>query len=376
MKFWLHAKLFAATGVVDAPALLSRPHHSIRGGTKPRPASSSVEKRVRRFQVSWLQLARGFVRASPAANPTDLTGSTDLKGTVLEIWLPPSEGKVSPKSGPTLDLDKLSFPGLNPDREVVIEALMKLAGRPDAAKVLKLGTRAAAEAHLNEELWLSPCGPAIEVYTGVLFEALDAPSLAEAQQEKLNEVTRVASGLFGFLRPFDLVPNHRLSVGVNLPPLGGLATWWRPRLTDFLSKNPAAASGRVVLDLRSKAYQNMAPALDRPVVRLDVMRDEDGERKVVTHWAKHWRGLAARHVILDPSVSADTDLTGLVDSLRGLPDSVVAGEKQTTEPVRRVSSPLAGGPRTNPPRAQVEVGETVPARSGGSVTLVTLVLPA
>lgn len=281
----------------------------------------------------------------------------------MQIWLPPSEGKISPSTGPTLDLDALAYPRLNSARRDVISALQQLAEQPDAAEILKLGKRSSAEAHFNEHLWTSPCGRAIDVYTGVLFDALDAPTLTPAQASKLDDTALIMSGLFGLVRPFNPIPNHRLAIGVDLPPLGRLGAWWRKHLENLFEHEGVQGSPAVVLDLRSKAYQAMAPLDDRPTVEFNVVRESQGARKAVSHWAKYWRGLAARHVVQDPKVSADAGLSDLLHSLQALPSTISHQDEDAAGPK---------APTTPPP--SIEIGEPKQTRRGGTKTEVTMVV--
>ena len=187
----------------------------------------------------------------------------------MQIWLPPSEGKAAATAGPQLSLDTLVFPQLGEARSQVITALQELGAGDDARRVLKLGAKSAAEAKANLRLFEDGCAPALDLYTGVLFEALDAGSLTDAQTRKLNSVTLITSGLFGFVRPGDPIPGHRLAMGVNLPPLGPLATWWRPRLETAVGD----LAGEVVFDVRSGPYRAACPAKSASVVELGVVRE-------------------------------------------------------------------------------------------------------
>jgi len=88
------------------------------------------------------------------------------------IWLPPSEGKNAPACGPSLSLESLSRPCLTPDRRSVAEALVALGSGPEAAATLKVGAR--IDLSVNEALMSAPCAPASSLFTGVLFEAIEA----------------------------------------------------------------------------------------------------------------------------------------------------------------------------------------------------------
>ena len=100
------------------------------------------------------------------------------------IWLPPSEGKNAPASGPRLSLDALSRPELTADRRRVADALVALGSGPDAAAALKVGSR--IDLSVNEVLDSAPCAPASSLFTGVLFEAIEAIAPGAWEREDLS----------------------------------------------------------------------------------------------------------------------------------------------------------------------------------------------
>ncbi len=263
----------------------------------------------------------------------------------MQIWLPPSEGKTAPTAGPPLDLSSLSLPGLAPARQEVKSALESLGAGEVAARTLGLGPNTAREAEANLLLDTSPTAPADQVYTGVLFDALDPSTLTPQARTKLKQTVLIASALFGFVGPDDRIPNHRLSIGVNLPPLGPLGRWWRPHLRAGLR----GLSEGPVLDARSGPYRTAYPARDADVLLLNVQRELDGRRQTVSHQAKRFRGLAVRALLLDPLVQASSETAGVLTSLEGFAESV-------------------GG--------ALEVAAAKATRQGGTVTDLTLVVPA
>lgn len=214
------------------------------------------------------------------------------------LLLPPSEGKAAPaRRGRPVDLDALAFPALNPTRRRVLDALVATSALPDAPARLLAGARVADEVARNTGLASLPARPALEVYTGVLYEALGAATLSTAARRRASSRLVVVSALWGALRPGDRIPPYRMHVCAKLVGLGGLEPMWREVLPEVL----AAAAGRrgLVVDLRSSSYLAMgAPAgLTDRTVTVRVVREVDGHRTVVSHLAKHTRGLVARHLL-------------------------------------------------------------------------------
>lgn len=208
------------------------------------------------------------------------------------ILLPPSESKSAPATGDPVSFDTLSFPSLTKDREHVVTTLARVSGQKNALTVLGVGESLAADVARNRELRTAPSGPALSVYTGVLYDALDAGSLSGAAREIADRSLVVMSALWGAVRPTDLIPAYRLSMGTALPRYGKLNTWWKPRLTPALDE---LAVDQVIVDCRSAAYAAAwkAPAAHTIAVRVEQL-DNAGKRSVVSHNAKHTRGLVAR----------------------------------------------------------------------------------
>ena len=224
------------------------------------------------------------------------------------ILLPPSEGKAVGSRGRPLELDSLSFPELGPVRERVLDALAAASSRPDALGVLGAPKGAADRVAANVHLRTEPTLAVRDLYTGVLYDALDLGSLDAPARRRAGRRLVVVSALFGALRPGDRVPSYRLSMDVDLPGVGPLAPAWREPLDGVL---PGAAGRGLVVDLRSSTYQaawRPAGELAERTVAVHVVRDGPGGRTAVSHMAKHARGLVARHLLAtgaDPATPED-----------------------------------------------------------------------
>ncbi|MGN6087762.1 MAG: YaaA family protein [Actinomycetales bacterium] len=220
------------------------------------------------------------------------------------ILLPPSEGKTSAASRRApVRLDSLSFPELTETRARVLETLVELC-RTDpsaAAAALGLGPTQLDEVARDARLFEAPALPAIEVYTGVLYDALDPATWTSGSRRRATSSLVIVSGLWGALRPADRVPPYRLSMSATLPGLGPLPRLWRAPLADAL--RPQAARGLVV-DCRSSDYVAawpVPPDLAGRWVQVHVVREQAGRRQVVSHMAKHGRGLLARELLRSAS---------------------------------------------------------------------------
>jgi cytoplasmic iron level regulating protein YaaA (DUF328/UPF0246 family) len=183
----------------------------------------------------------------------------------------------------------LTAPELTPLRAELGDALVGLAADVPAARaVLGLSPRQDAEITRNARLRTSPTLPAVQRYTGVLYEALDVASMTRAQRARADRRLAIGSALFGVVRAGDRIPAYRLSAGSALPGMPTLRTFWKPALTDVLT-----GIDGLVVDLRSGSYAALAPVPGAVTVRV-VSENGNGSRTVVSHFSKAHKGRLAR----------------------------------------------------------------------------------
>lgn len=215
------------------------------------------------------------------------------------VLLPPSESKARGGLGPAADLLALRYPELRPHRDRLVTALVDLSAVPEAARfALKVTASKDEEVRQNTLLRTSPTMPALDRYTGVLYDALDVPGMTPAERSRAQRRSLVMSSLFGPVGGGDLIPAYRLSAGTSLPDLGTVAGYWRPLIAPLL-----ATLGEPVLDLRSGAYAAFGEVPGAITVRA-VAEQADGTRKVISHFNKHIKGRLARAVA---TLRADLD---------------------------------------------------------------------
>ncbi|WP_286960483.1 YaaA family protein [Arsenicicoccus sp. UBA7492] len=235
------------------------------------------------------------------------------------ILLPPSESKSSRARGRRWRPESLSWPELTPARLDVVRELAAVSGRPHAADALGVSPGLTDEIARNLRLETAHAVPVAELYTGVLYDALDLASLDAAGLRRARRFVVVQSALHGALRLTDRVAPYRLSMGVRLGSLGPLATWWRPRVGPVLT---AAAGSGLVVDCRSSTYAAAWPPSGELARRWVHVRVPGA-----THMAKHTRGLVARAIC---------ELPATPRSPRALADALAAGFEVALEPPERV----------------------------------------
>ncbi|MFF0225516.1 peroxide stress protein YaaA [Streptomyces sp. NPDC004629] len=232
------------------------------------------------------------------------------------VLLPPSEGKAASGRGAPLKPESLSLPGLAAARAAVLDELVDLCAGDEvkAREVLGLSEGLRGEVAKNAALRTAGARPAGEVYTGVLYDALDLASLDPAAKRRAARSLLVFSGLWGALRVTDRIPSYRCSMGVRLPGLGALGAHWRGPLADVL---PAAAGAGLVLDLRSAAYAAAWQPKGEVAGRTATVRVLHAPtRKVVSHFNKATKGRIVRSLL--SSGAAPKHPGELVTALRDL----------------------------------------------------------
>ncbi|WP_345496608.1 peroxide stress protein YaaA [Nocardia callitridis] len=237
------------------------------------------------------------------------------------VVLPPSETKSDGGSGAALHLDSLAMPQLTGVRAHLIEQVVRLAGdREGSRTALGLGKGADAEIARNATLRTSPTRPALERYTGVLYDALAAHAFTKTQRAKADARLAIGSALFGAVRARDPIPAYRLSGGSKLPGLPTLSALWRDALAPALH---AEAAGELVVDLRSGIYQQLGRVPD--AITATVLTEQpDGSRKVVSHFNKHHKGLLARALVLTRAEPADIRGIAKIANTAGLRTEIAA----------------------------------------------------
>jgi uncharacterized protein len=231
------------------------------------------------------------------------------------VLLPPSETKRVGGDGPPLRLEGLTSPELGPLRAALIDELTELAAdRPACRRALGISASQDAEIERNAELRNARTLPAINRYTGVLYDALDVESLRGAAAERARARLAVGSALFGLLRAEDPVPAYRLSATSKLPGRPTLAARWRPLLEPVLAE---MANSELVVDLRSGSYAALGRVPN--AVHVEVLAEHsDGSRSVVSHFNKAHKGRLARVLATTRSEPDDAAAVATIARRAGL----------------------------------------------------------
>lgn len=212
---------------------------------------------------------------------------------MLTILLPPSEGKAPggrrtgwrPASG-------RFGRALADERRAVAEALAVVGGGDP--KLLGVGGDALERARAaNRSVLGAPTLPAWQRFTGVVWQHLDVSSLGTGSRRRAADAVVVVSALAGLSALDDPLPDHRLKLSVNLPPLGKLSTFWREPLSATLNRR---LRGQLVVDLLPQEHA-AAWTPDPAAYDLRRVRFAGHDGRTVGHTAKAAKGLLARALV-------------------------------------------------------------------------------
>jgi len=159
---------------------------------------------------------------------------------------------------------------------------------------------------------------AIEMFAGDTYTGLEAGSLDPDELDYAQDHLRILSGLYGLLRPRDMIEPHRLEMGSRLANANGrdLYAFWGDRIAKALVADAAAAGTGVLVNCASVEYFTAAarPALTLRVVTPSFLEDRPEGPKVMSFWAKQARGAMARFIVQnrlrDPDALAAFDTGG------------------------------------------------------------------
>jgi len=186
------------------------------------------------------------------------------------ILLPPSEGKKEPTTGKPLNLDRLfAHNELKGERQQALAASKKALA--------------------------APAKPAHEIYSGVLYQALDWDSLSATAKSRGEKSILIISALFGVVRITDLIPTYKAKIKTSL---------WKSAISDVLD----GLRESVIVDCRSSPYTGVWTPPHEKTVLVRVFQIKAGKRSVITHMSKKYRGELTRALLQNPAAKETQDV--------------------------------------------------------------------
>jgi len=220
------------------------------------------------------------------------------------------------------DYGKYSIPALLAKSRVIID-LLKTMSQPELARQLKIEDRLTQSTHhrihkFARNLTLQNAGQAIFTFQGNTYAALAAGNFSPEDLQFAQKQLFILSGLYGILRPLDLIQPYRLNMSVPLPVAGAqnLYRYWREPVTEIVNRALAEDDERTLVNLASTEYAKVVDCkkLQGKMVTISFREQHDGEYRTVPVHAKKARGLMVRFIV-----------TGRITEIEGLRDFDLEG---------------------------------------------------
>lgn len=189
------------------------------------------------------------------------------------------------------------------------QQLIDISRQLSATQIADLMKVSEKIAHLNvarfkdwqPEFNFSNARQAVFAFKGDVYTGLDAYALNDSQIEYAQQHLRMLSGLYGLLRPLDLMMPYRLEMGTKLHNVRGhnLYQFWDHHITDLINQDLANAESELLLNLASDEYYKSVNVAEirAEIIKPVFLDQKNGKYKVISFYAKKARGLMARYMI-------------------------------------------------------------------------------
>lgn len=230
----------------------------------------------------------------------------------MKIVISPAKSLNFEKELPTSKYSEPLF--LKESRQV--HKVLKQKKPQELSELMHISEKLADLNWERNQSWKTPftpenARPAIYTFDGDVYTGLDAHSIPLEKLDDLQSRLRILSGLYGLLKPLDLIQAYRLEMGTKLPidEKKNLYEFWKAAVTKALNKE--LKEGELFVNLASNEYFSAVDvkALKVPVITPDFKDYKDGKLKMISFFAKKARGMMVRYII-DTNAQTIGDLKG------------------------------------------------------------------
>lgn len=200
------------------------------------------------------------------------------------------------------------------------------------------GLNAARFEEWQPPFTLSNAKPAAQAFQGDVYTGLQAETFSESDNRFAQSHLRILSGLYGLLRPLDLIQPYRLEMGTKLSNSAGkdLYAYWKPVLTPALNEAISDSGSKVLVNLASNEYFKAVDTkqLDARIITPVFKDEKNGTFKIISFYAKKARGLMSAWLIQqqinEPDRLKEFDVAGYrFDAAASQGDNFVFTRKET-----------------------------------------------
>jgi hypothetical protein len=214
-----------------------------------------------------------------------------------------------------LPTQKHSMPKFLKDSRIINKIIKKKKPK-ELMELMSISDKLADLNWLRNKTWKTPfttenARPAMYAFAGDVYIGLNSYTISEDKLDALQDKLRILSGLYGLLKPLDLMQPYRLEMGTDLPvdEHKNLYAFWKNKLTTALNKE--LKKGELFVNLASNEYASAIDfkTLKVPVIEVDFLDSKDGKLKMISFFAKKARGMMVRYII-DTNAETIDDLKG------------------------------------------------------------------
>lgn len=201
--------------------------------------------------------------------------------------------------------DQYTMPELLDEAEELVTVCKELTPQ-ELGSLMKIsdklaGLNAARFTEWKRPFTLENAKQAMFAFNGDVYAGLEAASLSQKAIEYSQQHMRILSGLYGVLRPLDLMQPYRLEMGTRLANPGGknLYEFWGDRVTENLNHALAESNSNVLVNLASNEYFKAVnkKKLKVPIVTPVFKDTKNGQQKIISFYAKKARGMMGRYIL-------------------------------------------------------------------------------
>ena len=198
----------------------------------------------------------------------------------------------------------------------IINQTIKQKSAKELAVLMDISEKLSELNWQRNKVWKAPfteknARPAIFTFDGDVYLGLDAYTIPNEKLAVLQNKVRILSGLYGILKPLDLIQAYRLEMGTKLPieSANNLYEFWKTTITNAINKE--LKKGELFVNLASIEYFSVIDikTLKVPIVTPEFKDYKNGKLKIISFFAKKARGLMVRYII-DTNAETIEDLKG------------------------------------------------------------------
>lgn len=218
----------------------------------------------------------------------------------MKVVLSPAKSLDFDSELPTVQTSECAFL----EESAVVNNLLKKASPNQLSELMKISDNLAQLNYNRNQDWSLPFNkdnarPAMYTFSGDVYRGLDAYTIDTIKLDKVKDTVRIISGLYGLLKPLDLIQPYRLEMGTKFP-IGkhkNLYEFWKVPITEAL--NEELKEGELFLNLASQEYFKAidTKVLKVPVIHVKFQELKSGTYKTIAIFSKLARGLMTRYII-------------------------------------------------------------------------------